>query len=256
MMARPADVLPPAEVCRQNAGVSSADGPSISADRLSLPVGAVLMVATGFLDAYTFLQHGHVFAQAMTGNLALIAVGAFDPSVVAFWRPLVAYLAFLAGVGVMWVWSRAEPQRHVPVPQTATLAIQVVVLAVVGFVGGGRPSVVIVPVIAFVAGMQIAAFRDVGPASFTTTVMTTNSMRTVHALLGALTSQDAEGRVVAGAYGTALAGFVGGAFLGAFSSTVLGDRAAWVGAILFALTCGLFVTDRLRGRGSRTGGGG
>ena len=228
--------------------MSSADGPSISADRLSLPVGAVLMVATGFLDAYTFLQHGHVFAQAMTGNLVLIAVGAFDPSVVAFWRPLTAYLAFLAGVVVMWAWSRVESRRDLPVPQTATLAIQVVVLAVVGFVGGGPPSVVIVAVIAFVAGMQIAAFRGVGPASFTTTVMTSNSMRTVHALLGTLTSRDAEVREVARAYGTALAGFVGGAFLGAFASMVLGDRAAWVAAILFAVTCGLYVTDRLRGR--------
>src|SRR4051794_27975539 len=36
--------------------------------RLSLATGSVLMVATGFVDAYTFLQHGHVFAQAMTGN--------------------------------------------------------------------------------------------------------------------------------------------------------------------------------------------
>jgi uncharacterized membrane protein YoaK (UPF0700 family) len=230
------------------AAVTSADGSSIVAGRLSLPAGAVLMVATGFLDAYTFLQHGHVFAQAMTGNLVLVTVGAFDPSVVAFWRPLIAYLAFLAGVVAMWVWSRAEVRWRVPVPQTATLAVQVVVLGVVGFVGGGPASVVIVPVIAFVAGMQISAFSDVGQASFTTTVMTTNSMRTVNALLGALTSKDAERRVVARAYGTALAGFIGGAFLGALSSTVIGDRAAWVGAALFVVTCGFYVADRMRGR--------
>jgi len=59
------------------------------AARLSLATGSVLMLATGFVDAYTFLQHGHVFAQAMTGNLVLIAIGAFEPSIVAFWRPLV-----------------------------------------------------------------------------------------------------------------------------------------------------------------------
>src|SRR5690242_13939491 len=54
--------------------------------RLSLATGSVLMLATGFVDAYTFLQHGHVFAQAMTGNLVLVAIGAFEPSVVEFWR--------------------------------------------------------------------------------------------------------------------------------------------------------------------------
>ena len=177
--------------------------------RLSLATGSVLMLATGFVDAYTFLQHGHVFAQAMTGNLVLIAIGAFDPTIVAFWRPLVQYVAFVIGVAVLWGWTR---RRGTPAPQLATLALQVVVLVVVGFLPAGGLSVVITAAIAFVAGMQIAAFRDVGRAAFTTTVMTTNSMKTVNAALTALTSADPEDRAVARAYGTALVGFVGGRF--------------------------------------------
>ena len=211
--------------------------------RLSLATGSVLMLATGFVDAYTFLQHGHVFAQAMTGNLVLIAIGAFDPSIVAFWRPLVSYLAFVLGVVAVWAWSRGQAPRR-PGPQLATLGLQVVVLAVVGFLTGGALSVLITAFISFASGMQIAAFRDVGRASFTTTVMTTNSMKTVNAALTAVTSADPEGRVVARAYGMALAGFVAGAFLGAFLSTRLGDRAAWIDAALFAVASGLYVLER------------
>ena len=211
--------------------------------RLSLATGSVLMLATGFVDAYTFLQHGHVFAQAMTGNLVLIAIGAFDPSIVAFWRPLVSYLAFVLGVVAVWAWSRGQAPRR-PGPQLATLGLQVVVLAVVGFLTGGALSVVITAFISFASGMQIAAFRDVGRASFTTTVMTTNSMKTVNAALTAVTSADPEGRVVARAYGMALAGFVAGAFLGAFLSTRLGDRAAWIDAALFAVAGVLYVLER------------
>ena len=88
--------------------------------RLSLATGSVLMLATGFVDAYTFLQHGHVFAQAMTGNLVLIAIGAFDPAIVAFWRPLVPTLAFVLGVVVVWGWSRRDAAGR-PAPQLATL---------------------------------------------------------------------------------------------------------------------------------------
>lgn len=211
--------------------------------RLSLATGSVLMLATGFVDAYTFLQHGHVFAQAMTGNLVLIAIGAFDPSIVAFWRPLVSYLAFVLGVVAVWAWSRGQAPRR-PGPQLATLGLQVVVLTVVGFLTGGALSVVITAFISFASGMQIAAFRDVGRASFTTTVMTTNSMKTVNAALTAVTSADPEGRVVARAYGMALAGFVAGAFLGAFLSTRLGDRAAWIDAALFAVAGVLYVLER------------
>jgi uncharacterized membrane protein YoaK (UPF0700 family) len=92
--------------------------------------------------------------------------------------------------------------------------------------------------------MQIAAFREVGRASFTTTVMTTNSMKTVNAALTAVTSADPEGRAVARTYGLALAGFVVGAFLGAFLSTQWGDRAAWVNAALFAAAGVLYVLER------------
>jgi uncharacterized membrane protein YoaK (UPF0700 family) len=209
--------------------------------RLSLATGSVLMLATGFVDAYTFLQHGHVFAQAQTGNLVLIAIGAFDPTIVAFWRPLVPYLAFVVGVAVVWGWSR---WRGTPGPQLATLGLQVVVLVAVGFLPAGVLSVVVTAAVGLGAGMQIAAFQGVGRASFTTTVMTTNSMRTVNAALTALTTADAEDRAVARAYATALAGFVAGAFLGAFLTTWWGERAAWVDAGLFALAAGLYVAER------------
>jgi uncharacterized membrane protein YoaK (UPF0700 family) len=211
-----------------------------SVARLSLTTGSVLMLATGFVDAYTFLQHGHVFAQAMTGNLVLVAIGAFEPSVVEFWRPLVAYAAFVVGVAVMWGWSR----RGAPAPQLATLGVLVVVLVVVGFLPDGAPAVAVTTAIAFAAGLQIAAFRDVGRAAFTTTVMTTNSMKTVNAALTALTSAAVEDRAVARSYATALAGFVAGAFLGAFLTTRWGERAAWVDAALFAVAAGLYVAER------------
>ena len=108
----------------------------------------------------------------------------------------------------------------------------------------GTLSVVVTGVIGFAAGMQIAAFRDVGRAAFTTTVMTTNSMKAVHAALSTLTSADAEDRAVARSYATALGGFVAGAFLGAFLTTRWGERAAWVDAALFAVAAGLYVAER------------
>jgi uncharacterized membrane protein YoaK (UPF0700 family) len=69
-------------------------------------------------------------------------------------------------------------------------------------------------------------------------------MRTVNAALSAFTGADAEDRAVARAYGTALGGFVAGAFLGALLSTLIGDRAAWVDAALFAAASGLYVRER------------
>ncbi len=38
----------------------------------SLTVGVLLAVVGGFLDAYTYLLRGHVFANAQTGNIVLL----------------------------------------------------------------------------------------------------------------------------------------------------------------------------------------
>ena len=40
----------------------------------SLPVGILLALAGGFMDAYSYMARGHVFANAQTGNILLFAV--------------------------------------------------------------------------------------------------------------------------------------------------------------------------------------
>src|ERR1700730_1422623 len=48
----------------------------LAAAENSLRVAALLAAAGGFLDAFTYVGHGHVFANAMTGNVVLLAVSA------------------------------------------------------------------------------------------------------------------------------------------------------------------------------------
>ena len=40
----------------------------------TLPVGLLLALAGGFLDAYSYLNRGQVFATAETGNLVLLGI--------------------------------------------------------------------------------------------------------------------------------------------------------------------------------------
>lgn len=56
-------------------GESTADSPAAFDLPQPLLAGLMLLLTTGFIDIYTFLAHGHVFAEAMTGNLVLIGVG-------------------------------------------------------------------------------------------------------------------------------------------------------------------------------------
>ena len=40
----------------------------------NLTVAALLTLSGGYLDAYTYVGHGHVFANTMTGNVALLGI--------------------------------------------------------------------------------------------------------------------------------------------------------------------------------------
>jgi len=197
--------------------------------------GLVLLVATGFVDSYTFLAHGHVFAEAMTGNLVLIGIGVVQPEIVEFWRPLAAFAAFVAGVALLWAISaRSRPGTRAP--QVATLTFEVAVLVLVGFVPSSVPQVAIVAAIAFASGLQIAAFQRLGLAKFTTTVMTSNSLHAVNAALTAWASGSRQDRVVAGHLAAGLAAFVVGVFAGALLTNALDTHASWVAAGLFAIS--------------------
>lgn len=44
----------------------------------SLKIGVILAITGGFLDAYTFLSRGKVFANAQTGNIVLLGTNLFQ----------------------------------------------------------------------------------------------------------------------------------------------------------------------------------
>ena len=204
------------------------------AARLPLSAGLTLMVATGFVDVYTYLAHGGVFAEAMTGNFVLIGVGIFDHRAVAFWHPLTAVLAFLVGVGLTQLLSRRTPQDS-RVPQLITLVVEVGVLVGVGFLPDGVPSVFITSAIALASGLQIAAFRRLGRAQFTTTVMTTNALHAADAVWRAVHSGAAEDRAAAGRLVAGVGAFFAGVLVGGLLTHLLGSPAAWVVAGVFLI---------------------
>src|SRR5580692_10233648 len=64
----------------------------------TLGIGASLAAAGGFLDGFTYVGHGHVFANAMTGNVVLLGIDCVSGSWRAAFQHLPAILAFLVGI--------------------------------------------------------------------------------------------------------------------------------------------------------------
>jgi len=118
---------------------------------------AVLLASTGgLLDAIVYLNHGHVFANAMTGNVIFLGIAVLGHQ----WREVIPHvipiLGFFAGVTT----SRhlRSRSKHAAI---IGLAFEIVALFALGWLPLSFPHMAFTAIIAYVAALQVASFRRV-----------------------------------------------------------------------------------------------
>ncbi|MGN0846359.1 MAG: YoaK family protein [Kiritimatiellia bacterium] len=135
---------------------------------------AVLAVAGGFLEAYTFVLHGHVFANAQTGNIALCGMSLAQGDFAAVVKYLIPILAFAVGVGFVEIvrmrW-RALSWLHW---RQLMVLIEAAILTVCFFLPGGRADMVANLIVSVACALQVQTFRKVHGAPFASTMCTGN----------------------------------------------------------------------------------
>src|SRR5580658_7225867 len=120
-----------------------------------LVIACVFAMAGGYMDAYAYLAHGHVFANAQTGNVVLFSVFASGGQWAQAARHLPPIAAFALGVGAAKLLGVRLQKRAFH----ATLICQgfeLVTLAVLAVVGARLPDACVVPMISFVAAIQLS----------------------------------------------------------------------------------------------------
>jgi uncharacterized membrane protein YoaK (UPF0700 family) len=210
----------------------------------SLACALLLAFTGGVLDAFLYLDHGRVFAGAMTGNAVLCAVGLLHhdaQDAVMHLLPLVAF-----GLGA-WVAFVAESHlRHAVI---AALSIEAACLLGASFLPPSFPDVLFVPLIAGLAGFQVGSFRTVDKFVYSSTFITGELREGLDALHRALepgTRRRAlrEFRDL----GLVILFFLGGGVSGAVVAVRIGNHTLWIPAGLLLVVLGL-VLRRERRRG-------
>jgi uncharacterized membrane protein YoaK (UPF0700 family) len=212
-------------------------------------VGLVLAVSGGFLDAYTYVAQGGVFANAMTGNVVLAAVSlsqhAFGEALLKCW-PILAYAAGVCASEALRlprVWAAVRR------PYLAILGLEMLVLSAGALNADRLPQPWVVVGIGFVAALQTTTFRRIGAFAYSS-VMTTGNLRSFAcASFHAVARRDAQQRRKALVYASVIACFFAGALLGAGSAHTFGNGALWLPVALVGTAVALLVLH-LRAGGS------
>lgn len=147
----------------------------------SYTMGALLAITGGFLDAYTYICRGKVFANAQTGNVVLLGLNLAERNWNMAIRYLIPILAFITGVFVAEVIKLFFKKKKRIHWRQIIVVFQIVLLCVVAFLPQDFNMLANVTV-SFVCALQAQSFRKI-KGNVCSTTMCTGNLRSATELL-------------------------------------------------------------------------
>lgn len=139
----------------------------------SLKIGVILALTGGFLDAYTFLVRGKVFANAQTGNIVLLGTNLFQGNFKQALSYLVPIVAFIIGVFITeFIKLKFKDSEKLHWRQII-IFIEIFLLALVAFMPQSLNNFANI-IVSFICAMQVESFRKINGIACATTMCTGN----------------------------------------------------------------------------------
>lgn len=193
-----------------------------------------LSLSAGYLDAFTYVGHGQVFASAMTGNMVLLGIHLADrTNALTYLYPIMAYIVGVITANVM---MRERFRRYFfGKPHVVTLMLEITVLLGLAFLPMKLDDRSLVAIITINTAMQNTSFRTIGTRTYNSVIMTGNLQAVSYAVASGIFPFSSRRLAEALDLGAILVSFVVGASLGAWMTPLLGLQAIVVPAGLLSV---------------------
>ncbi len=176
----------------------------------TLFVGAMLSLTAGFLNAYTYLVRGGVFASMQTGNMIFCGLHIAQGNGATVLMYLASIMSFAVGVFVTeCIRSKLFTSKRIHWRQVV-LILEIVVIACTVLIPVGDMNMLANCLISFVCAMQIDSFRKIDGKPSVTTMMTGSLRSAVQYLYEALVLHDRQARHNFGIFACVIVCFLGG----------------------------------------------
>jgi uncharacterized membrane protein YoaK (UPF0700 family) len=213
----------------------------------SLGVAIVLSVAGGYLDAFTWIAHDGVMANAQTANVVLLGVHAAMGQASKALHHVPPIAAFVVGVFVVYrlrARIRDASGRRLAL---VCLSTEIVVLSVAMMLHRRVPDVAGTLGISFAAALQTASFARLKGGAYSSVMVTGNLRSTIESFSGWLDKRDPDALRQVRALAAVCLAFAIGAGIGAGVTTSF-ESEALAGPILLLLAALLLYRPGYRSR--------
>ena len=217
--------------------VAEATTETAAAPKVPVRLGLTVICAGGFMDAYSYLLHGHVFATGQTGNIVLLCMNLAEGAWLGVLHYLVSIIAFVMGIMLsrhvlVRVHGRAthRTQRWVAV-------FEALAFAAIALTPAWAPDLLVNSAISFCAAVSYENFRQFGTKSAYASVFCTGNLRSFgETLYDGLFEKDSHELHRSARYAALVASFCVGAVACKLLIDLVGQLACLAISALFLLS--------------------
>ncbi|MFN2101970.1 YoaK family protein [Finegoldia dalianensis] len=155
----------------------------------SLQIMFILTLIGGFLDSYSYVTRGGVFAFAQTGNLVLLSINICYGNLDKIVRYVMPIIAFILGTTLVRIFEKKHKYMKIVHWRQVIIVFEGIILALVGFIPENLNKLACL-LISFVCAMQIEAFRRFNGVDLMTTMCTGNLKKATDRFIDYLYTKD------------------------------------------------------------------
>lgn len=211
----------------------------------SIRLGMLLAISGGFMDAYSYIEQDHVFANAQTGNILLFGVHLSEGDWIMAVRYFFPVLAFVLGIAV------AEAVRTYNTPKLhwrqISVLVEAVILAGVAFIPLSM-NLFANALTSFACGVQVESFRKIRGSGIATTMCIGNLRSATQNFMDYWKTRDREKLEQSVLYYSIILCFVLGAVGGNLLISFWGQRAILCCSLMLLVVFFIMFIDYERGK--------
>ena len=217
----------------------------------SIKLGVILAIAGGFMDAYSYMCRGKVFANAQTGNILLLGINISERNWHMALHYLVPVLAFAIGIALADLVKIRTKDLTLLHWRQISVFCEAVILLSVSFIPQDF-NLVANALTSLACGIQVESFRKIHGNGIATTMCIGNLRAGIHAAAEFGFSRKREDRNRAITYFTVILAFALGAVLGNLAIAQWGTWAILGSSALLLVCFGLMFFQGKEGEGHGT----
>lgn len=140
----------------------------------SLLIGILLALVGGFLDIYTYILKGNVFANAQTGNMVLMGLKLANQDYLGTIYYLIPIIAFFLGIIISeYIKHKLSKVQYIEW-QHLIIIIEIIILALIAFIPKEIPDLICNATIGLVCSLQVNTFKTINGLPYASTMCTGN----------------------------------------------------------------------------------